>query len=62
MNKRQIMGRILILLFNLTVVAVIVMLTVDKEWGGLVVIVPLALVSFCFEIDELIHSDKYVWE
>ena len=60
--KRKIIGRILVLLSNLTIMAVIIMLIVDKEWGVLVVVTPLACVSFYVEIDELIHPDKYTWD
>jgi hypothetical protein len=60
--KKQIVGRILILLFNLAMVATLIMLIMDKEWGGLVVVTPLAVASFYLEIDELIHPDKYSWD
>ena len=60
--KRKIIGRILVLLSNLTIMAVIIMLIVDKEWGVLVVVAPLACVSFYVEIDELIQPDKYTWD
>ena len=60
--KKQIVGRILISLFNLAMVATIIMLIIDKEWGGLVVVTPLAVASFYLEIDELIRPDKYSWD
>ena len=56
------MGRILFLVSNLTIVAAIIMLIIDKEWGALVAVGALALVSFYLEIDELIHPDKYTWD
>ena len=60
--KRKIIGRILVLLSNLTIMAIVIMLIVDKEWGVLAVVAPLACISFYVEIDELIHPDKYTWD
>ena len=62
MEKRKIIGRILVLLFNIGIIALITVLIIDKEWHFLIMIIPPALLSFYLEADELIHPDKYYWD
>lgn len=60
--NNQLVGRILMLVLNLILIASIVfILLVDETYVGLIIILPCTIVSIIVQVDELIHPEKYEW-
>ena len=62
LDIRKLIGRIVLLITNIVIIISIVIAILDKFYGALVILIPIAIVSIALQVDELIHPEKYDWD
>ena len=61
LNKKQLIGRILVLITIITLIATHIIIAADGMYYLYILFTPLTLILIVMAIDELIHPERYDW-